>query len=62
MWKVGKFQGDAEHTLRAEVLIMATTKVDKKPWVKPPIAMQFQVRALTCCMGGDALAPAAVDV
>uniref|UniRef100_A0A7S0S210 MHD domain-containing protein n=1 Tax=Chlamydomonas leiostraca TaxID=1034604 RepID=A0A7S0S210_9CHLO len=43
VWKVGRFQGEAEHTLRAEVMVMATTRTDKKPWVKPPIAMQFQV-------------------
>jgi hypothetical protein len=44
VWKMRKFTGSAEHTLRAEVILVSTTK-EHKPWAKPPISMQFQVRA-----------------
>jgi len=42
VWKISKFVGEAEHSLRAEVILVATTR-EKKPWVRPPISMQFQV-------------------
>ncbi len=42
--QIGKFQGEAEHSLRAEVQIMASTRGDPKPWTRPPIGMQFTVR------------------
>jgi AP-2 complex subunit mu-1 len=37
-----KFTGAAEHTLRAEIILVSTTK-ERKAWARPPIAMQFQV-------------------
>lgn len=40
--QVPKFMGGAEHTLRAEVTLVASTR-DKKPWGRPPIQLQFQV-------------------
>ena len=39
--------GEAEHSLRAEVLLVATTR-EKKPWARPPIGLQFQVRSNSC--------------
>lgn len=42
VWKIRKFAGGSEHTLRAEVILVSTTK-ERKPWARPPIAMQFQV-------------------
>ncbi|GFR47859.1 hypothetical protein Agub_g9668 [Astrephomene gubernaculifera] len=47
VWKVPRFLGGAEHTLRAEVTLVAATR-DKKPWGRPPIQMQFQVPMLGC--------------
>lgn len=46
VWKVSKFVGEAEHSLRAEVILVATT-FEKKPWVRPPISMSFQVPMLS---------------
>ncbi|KAF5830251.1 Mu homology domain-containing protein [Dunaliella salina] len=43
VWKMPKFQGEAEHSLRAEVSVLSTTRAEKKPWVRPPITMQFSV-------------------
>lgn len=45
VWKVGNFQGEGEHTLRAEVLLLANTRAEaNKPWARPPISMQFNVQ------------------
>jgi hypothetical protein len=41
--QVGKFQGESEQTLRAEVLLLTSTAVELKPWSRPPIAMSFTV-------------------
>jgi len=46
VWKVGKFVGEMEHTLKAEVMLVATTR-ERKPWVRPPISMSFQVPMLS---------------
>ncbi|KAG1679636.1 hypothetical protein FOA52_006153 [Chlamydomonas sp. UWO 241] len=46
IWKMPKFVGEAEHTLRAEVTLVSTTK-ERKPWVRPPIAMSFQIPMLS---------------
>lgn len=44
VWKIGKFQGEGEHTLRAEVIMLANTRAEaNKPWARPPISMQFTV-------------------
>jgi hypothetical protein len=43
VWKVRRFAGGTEHGLRAEVVLVSTTK-EAKPWVRPPISMSFQVR------------------
>ncbi|KAG2434281.1 hypothetical protein HXX76_008005 [Chlamydomonas incerta] len=45
VWKMSKFVGGAEHTLRAEVTLVASTR-EKKAWGRPPIQMQFQVPML----------------
>ena len=42
VWKISKFTGETEHSLRAEVIMVSTTK-EKAAWVRPPISMQFQV-------------------
>lgn len=44
VWKIKRFSGAAEHSLRAEVTMVSTTK-ERKPWARPPISMNFQVRA-----------------
>jgi len=47
VWKIRKFPGDTEYTLRAEVELIATVTVDKKAWSRPPITMEFQVPMFT---------------
>lgn len=42
VWKISKFIGSTEHTLRAEVTLVAPTR-EKKSWGRPPIQVQFQV-------------------
>lgn len=37
-----RFAGSTEHTLRAEIVLVSTTK-ERKPWARPPISMNFQV-------------------
>jgi len=47
VWKIRKFPGDTEYTLRAEVELIATVSVEKKAWSRPPITMEFQVPMFT---------------
>eukprot|EP01112_Ceratiomyxa_fruticulosa_P007794 TRINITY_DN2028_c0_g1_i1.p1 TRINITY_DN2028_c0_g1~~TRINITY_DN2028_c0_g1_i1.p1 ORF type:complete len:431 (-),score=72.87 TRINITY_DN2028_c0_g1_i1:167-1459(-) len=47
LWKVRRFPGDTEYTLRAEVELMATMSLEKKAWSRPPITMEFQVPMFT---------------
>lgn len=42
VWKMRRFSGSEEHSLRAEVQLVSTTK-ERKPWARPPIGMNFQV-------------------
>jgi AP-2 complex subunit mu-1 len=42
VWKLRRFAGGAEHALRADVVLVSTTK-EAKPWARPPISMAFQV-------------------
>eukprot|EP00879_Flechtneria_rotunda_P003291 GHRR01003516.1.p1 GENE.GHRR01003516.1~~GHRR01003516.1.p1 ORF type:complete len:424 (+),score=105.05 GHRR01003516.1:317-1588(+) len=42
VWKIKRFSGSTEHSLRAEVTMVSTTK-ERKPWSRPPISMNFQV-------------------
>eukprot|EP00803_Ostreobium_quekettii_P001696 evm.model.scf_3664.1 EVM.evm.TU.scf_3664.1 scf_3664:1961-7119(+) len=42
IWKIRRFSGQFEHTLRAEVVLVSTLK-EKKAWARPPISMQFLV-------------------
>jgi len=42
VWKIRRFPGDAEYTLRAEVGLIATVNREKA-WSRPPISMEFQV-------------------
>lgn len=50
VWKMSKFVGEAEHSLRAEVILVSTT-TERKPWVRPPISMQFLVSGLVMSRG-----------
>lgn len=43
--QISRFQGESEQSLRAEVSVLAPTRAEKKPWARPPIAMQFTVGA-----------------
>jgi len=45
VWRLKKFPGGAEVTLNAEVELISVTK--KKPWSRPPIAVEFQVTMFT---------------
>jgi AP-2 complex subunit mu-1 len=42
VWKIRRFTGSEEHTLRSVVGLVSTTK-ERKPWARPPISMQFTV-------------------
>lgn len=42
VWKIKRFTGQTEHSLAAEVELVATT-AEKTVWSKPPIKMEFQV-------------------
>eukprot|EP00798_Chlamydomonas_sp_ICE-L_P015035 gene15035-21105_t len=42
VWKIPRFMGEQELSLRAEVILVATTK-EAKPWSKPPLTLNFQV-------------------
>ena len=44
IWKFKKFPGESEASLMASVDLIATTK-EKRSWAKPPIQLQFHVRA-----------------
>ena len=41
VWKINKFPGDASVVLSGECKMLAS--MEDKPWVKPPITMEFQV-------------------
>jgi len=43
IWRIRRFPGDAEYTVRADVGLIATTTIEKKTWSRPPISMEFQV-------------------
>jgi len=43
VWRIKRFPGDSEFTLRAEVGLIATNSLEKKTWSRPPISMEFQV-------------------
>ncbi|KYQ92704.1 clathrin-adaptor medium chain AP-2 [Tieghemostelium lacteum] len=47
VWRIKRFPGDTEFTLRAEVELMASVNLDKKTWSRPPISMEFQVTMFT---------------
>ena len=44
VWKFKKFPGESEASLTASAELIATTK-EKRQWARPPIQLQFQVRA-----------------
>ena len=43
VWRVRKFPGGAEVVLNGEIELIMSTK--NKAWVRPPISVDFQVRA-----------------
>ena len=43
VWKIKRFPGASEHSLAANVELIATTK-EKKPWSRAPISLTFQAR------------------
>lgn len=45
VWRIRRFAGDVEYTLYAEAELAST--VNHKVWVRPPIAMDFQVPMFT---------------
>jgi len=47
IWKIRRFPGDTEYTLSAEIQLVASVSLDKKPWSRPPISMEFQVPMFT---------------
>ncbi|GAM22943.1 hypothetical protein SAMD00019534_061180 [Acytostelium subglobosum LB1] len=47
VWRIKRFPGDTEFTLRAEIELMASVNLDKKTWSRPPISMEFQVAMFT---------------
>lgn len=47
VWKIRKFPGDTEYTLRAEIELIAASTVEKKTWSRPPITMEFQAPMFT---------------
>ncbi|GAM27654.1 hypothetical protein SAMD00019534_108300 [Acytostelium subglobosum LB1] len=47
VWRIRRFPGDTEFTLRAEVDLVASVNLDKKAWSRPPISMEFQVTMFT---------------
>jgi len=46
LWKIRRFPGDTEYTIRIEVELMHSMN-DKKTWSRPPISMEFQVPMFT---------------
>ncbi|PSC73641.1 AP-2 complex subunit mu [Micractinium conductrix] len=47
VWKLKKFAGEAEHTLAASVELISTVR-ERKPWSRPPLAMNFQIPMHSC--------------
>ena len=45
MWRVRRFPGAAEVVLNGEIELIMSTK--NKPWVRPPISVEFQVPMFT---------------
>ena len=47
VWKVRRFGGGSEVVLNGEIELIPTTSTKVKPWVRPPIAVDFQVPMFT---------------
>lgn len=45
VWKIGRFTGGAEHSLRGTATLTSTTV--SKPWSRPPISMDFSLSMFT---------------
>ena len=41
VWRLSSFQGGSEVTLDGRIDLLPATR--EKPWVRPPIAMEFQI-------------------
>lgn len=46
LYRIKKFPGELETLLRCEIELSVTT--NEKPWIKPPISMEFQVNPSSC--------------
>ena len=53
MWRIRQFPGGEEFSLGGDVELIMSTK--QKPWSRPPITIDFQVRVwaldVLCCLG-----------
>jgi AP-2 complex subunit mu-1 len=47
VWRIGSFPGATESTLAAAVDLLPTTR-EKKPWVRPPVTIDFQIPMHSC--------------
>lgn len=47
VWKVRRFGGGSEVVFNGEIELITTTSLKAKPWVRPPIAVDFQVPMFT---------------
>lgn len=43
VWRIKRFPGDMEYTIRAEVGLISTSSIEQKKWSRPPISLEFQV-------------------
>lgn len=46
VWRISSFPGNSEVTLTAVVELLPATR--EKPWVRPPISMDFQIPMYSC--------------
>ena len=47
IWKVRRFGGGSEVVFNGEIELIPTTSTKVKPWVRPPITVDFQVPMFT---------------
>jgi len=47
VWRIRRFPGQCEFTLRARIDLISNVSVEKKVWSRPPIQMEFQVPMFT---------------
>ena len=47
VWRMKKFQGGQEAMITADVTLMPSSSNNPKPWIRPPISLEFQLPMLT---------------